>query len=108
MEPAIDASSSPSSLYVARPNCCSAHVCGLLARYDPSKNSRCSLWDQTSLARPSMFDGTLLEMARSRARCALGLESEIIGKDLGAVPYKNLLNRSPISPNGPIAMGIKA
>ena len=55
-----------------------------------------------------MFDGILLEMARSRARCALGLDSEIIGKDLGAVPYKNLLNRSPISPNGPMAMGIKA
>ena len=61
-----------------------------------------------SLARPSMFDGTLLEMARSRARCALGLELEIFGKDLGAVPYKNLLNRSPISPNGPMAMGISA
>ena len=61
-----------------------------------------------SLARPSMFDGTLLEMARSRARCALGLELEIFGKDLGAVPYKNLLNRSPISPNGPMAMGINA
>eukprot|EP00956_Cyclotella_meneghiniana_P024751 scaffold50125_cov40-Cyclotella_meneghiniana.AAC.1 len=47
-------------------------------------------------------------MARSRARCALGLELDIFGKDLGAVPYKNLLNRSPISPNGPMAMGINA
>ena len=61
-----------------------------------------------SFARPSMFDGTLLEIAKSRARCAFGFELDIFGSDLGAVPYKNLMNRSPISPNGPIAIGINA
>ena len=34
--------------------------------------------DNTSVARPSMFEGTLLEMARSRARCAFGLDDEIL------------------------------
>ena len=53
-----------------------------------------------------MFEGTLLEMARSRARCALGLELDIFGNDLGAVPYKNLMNRSPISPNGSMPMAM--
>ena len=43
-----------------------------------------------------------------RARCAFGLELDIFGNELGAVPDKNLMNRSPISPNGPIAMGINA
>ena len=58
-----------------------------------------------------MLEGTLLEMARSRARCVLGLEDDIFGNvDLGAVPYKykNRMKSSPISPNGPMAMGINA
>ena len=43
-----------------------------------------------------MFEGTLLEMARSRVCCAFGLDGDIFCNDLGAVPYRK---RMKISPN---------
>ena len=55
-----------------------------------------------------MFEGTLLEMARSNACCAFGLDRDIFGNDLGAVPYRKRMKISPISPNGPMAMGLSA
>ena len=55
-----------------------------------------------------MFEGTLLEVARCSARCAFGLEDDIFGNDLGAVPYWKRMKISPISPNGPMAMGMSA
>eukprot|EP00956_Cyclotella_meneghiniana_P009327 scaffold12907_cov68-Cyclotella_meneghiniana.AAC.1 len=54
-----------------------------------------------------MFDGTLLEVARSRARCAcaFGFDADILGNDLGGVPYKNHMNICPKSPKGPMTIG---
>ena len=83
----------------------------LLASYDPSKNSKCSLCDHTSFAPPSMLEGTLFDVARFRARCAFGLDMEILGRDLdlgGAVRYRKHMNICPSLPNGPIAIGISA
>ena len=45
-------------------------------------------------------------MARSRA--LFGLQCDIFGNDLGAVPYRKRMKIRPISPNGPIAMGMSA
>ena len=47
-------------------------------------------------------------MARSRA--LFGLQCDIFGNDLGAVPYRYRKRRKirPISPNGPMAMGMSA
>ena len=72
------------------------------------RKTRDVLYVTICLLRGRVFEGTLLDMAKSRAHCAFGLELDIFGNDLGAVPYENLMNRSPISPNGPIAMGINA
>ena len=93
----------PRCVTKSSPSCYSAHVCGLLARYDPSKNSKCSLWEHTSFARPSMLEGTLVDVARFRARCAFSLDALI-----GGVPYRNPMNICPSWPNGRIAIEINA
>ena len=52
-----------------------------------------------------MFDGTLLEVARSRARCAFGFDADILGNDLGGVLYRNHMNICPNSPKGTMTIG---
>ena len=54
----------PMCVKQARPSCCLAQLCGLLAGYDPSKNSKYSMCDQMSV-RPSIFDRILLKIANS-------------------------------------------
>ena len=54
-----------------------------------------------------MLEGTLIDVARFRARCAFGLDAEILGSDLGGVPYRKRMNICHSSPNGPMAIGMR-
>lgn len=55
-----------------------------------------------------VFEGTLFQTARSKARLAFGLESTILDSVLGYVQYKKCMNICPSSPNGPTAIVISA
>eukprot|EP00956_Cyclotella_meneghiniana_P014490 scaffold21665_cov60-Cyclotella_meneghiniana.AAC.1 len=48
----------------------------------------CVTTRHTSFAHPSMLEGTLFDVARFRAHWAFGLDVEILGRDLGGVPYR--------------------
>ena len=55
----------------------------------------------------------MFDMARFRAHCAFGVDVEMLGRDLGGVPYRYYrnhmnMNICPSSPNGPMAIGISA
>eukprot|EP00956_Cyclotella_meneghiniana_P016802 scaffold26859_cov59-Cyclotella_meneghiniana.AAC.6 len=83
------------------------HVLGSAQRWLPPNKAPPRSAFHRSSALPNTFHGVWSDRARTAARFACGRDSSNGGRGRGSLPSQNRRNVLPISPCGPIAMGMK-
>eukprot|EP00956_Cyclotella_meneghiniana_P006923 scaffold9348_cov82-Cyclotella_meneghiniana.AAC.6 len=88
-------------------DCKPAHVLGSAQRWLPSNKAPPRSAFHRSSALPNTFHSVSSDRARTAARRACGRDSSNGGRGRGSLPSQKRRKVLPISPCGPIAMGMK-